>query len=221
MGVHPPQCTIRFFPPLPFPPSFLPRLFFFVVLNIHLLAGLWWCQLASQSFSFHTGDTQPQHVQRFQTHLKSVHKRKRKKHHKHAAFTTDRCTLTSVHTANRTDNMATSPALLSGWTLKICRPISDALHKLFTHTIKIVYTRTLSFAFYYKKSCLASTRHLPMWKIDLFVLVAAHGVLLRVHVCDSACCYSVWSFKFIFMETSSRVFSYMNDFSQCEKLNNQ
>lgn len=87
-GVHPPQCTDTFFPlSHSHPPSFLPRVFFLFVLNIHLLAGLWWCQLASQSFSFHTGDTRPQHVKRFQTHLKSVHKRRKRKHHKNAAFT--------------------------------------------------------------------------------------------------------------------------------------
>lgn len=69
---------IRFYPLLT-PPSFLPPHVF--VLNIHLLAHLRQRQLAAQVFfSFHTHtDTQPQHVQRNQTHLKSVHKRGEKK----------------------------------------------------------------------------------------------------------------------------------------------
>lgn len=103
-GVHPPQCTNTFFPlSHSHPPSFLPRVFFLFVLNIHLLAGLWWCQLASQSFSFHTGDTRPQHVQRFQTHLKSVHKRRKRKKNitstLHSPQTVARSPLYIQHTA--------------------------------------------------------------------------------------------------------------------------
>lgn len=66
---------IRFFPlSCPRPLSSLPPLVY--VLNIHLLAHLWQYQLVAQVFSFHThDDTQPQHVQSTQTHLKSVHKR--------------------------------------------------------------------------------------------------------------------------------------------------
>lgn len=82
----------------PHPPSFLPL---FLFKHIHLLAHLWQHQLAAQAFSFHTHtDTQPQHVQRNQTHLKSVHKRGEEKN-KHAAFTTKitRSSLYIQHTA--------------------------------------------------------------------------------------------------------------------------
>lgn len=115
-GVKPPARSILHSAWMHFPlsqilPSFLPPLVF--VLNIHLLVRLRRRQRAAQaitlSFSCHThSDTQPQHVQRKQTHLKSVHKRGKETQAlciRHKDYT-----LIPVHTARCSDTAASSPA---------------------------------------------------------------------------------------------------------------